>query len=93
LHTDSQHTPSVQNPLPHSALLAQLEPAPFTQLPAAVPAVVSAQYEPAPQELAEQHTETPGALLGTQFPLMHWVGSVHVVPRPPVVTHIPALQA
>jgi hypothetical protein len=63
----------------------------FTQVPG-VAEVASAHAEPAGHVASVQHTIAP-LLSPVQWPLTHWSSAVHVVPRPPVVTHEFALQA
>ena len=61
-------------------------------MPASDPADVSAQTEPVGHDAVLQHTRSaPPA--STQCPLVHCVSSVHVVPSPPVVWHVPPLHA
>ncbi len=69
----SQHTPSTQSPVAHSAPSAQAMPACFTHLPS-LP--LAPQVAPGPQLPTPQHTPS------VQKPVAHASGVVHGAPRP-----------
>jgi hypothetical protein len=79
----SQHTPSTQEPLAHSALAVQVVPERLVHTPLVNPALHDL---PAPQEPTAQQTPS------VQKPLVQVDALVHVVPSPSMGMHAPDLQ-
>lgn len=77
VHAELQHTPSAQEPDPHSDALEQLSPIGFAQ----VPVLVAAQLRPVAQLAVLQQTPS------TQWVLVHSESSPQAVPSAPVLTH------
>jgi hypothetical protein len=84
-HPLSQHTPSTQNPVPHSALVAHATPIGLLHLPAAP---TTLHLSPELHALALQHTPS------TQFPDAHELApnAVQLVPSGSLPVHAPDLQ-
>jgi hypothetical protein len=89
--SESQHTASTQKPVAQSLEVEHDWPASFTHAPG-VEVVVSAHTALVGQVALPQQTDLPPPA-EVQWPLLHCVSSVQIVPRSPVVTHTPALQA
>ena len=66
----TQQTPSVQKPEEQSSFFVHVAPFAFTQVPARVGLVVSAQNEPSPQVSTPQQTAFE-PVDGVQNPLLH----------------------
>lgn len=80
---DSQHTPSTQNPLPHSPSAVHFVESFLKQVPSCP---VIAQEEPMPQFATPQHTPS------VQKPVEQSPAVVHALPRPSAGAHEPLLQ-